>query len=84
MNRLSEHVHNTMAGIGRKILAGDVSINPYERKNRTGCDYCPYAGICGFDKKIPGYEYRRLDQLSAKDVWRKLEEEAAEDGNEMD
>lgn len=84
INRLSVHVHNTMAGIGRKILAGDVSINPYERKNRTGCDYCPYAGICGFDHKIPGYEYRRLDQLSAKDVWRKLGEEAAEDGNEVD
>lgn len=84
LTRLSDHVHNTMAGIGKKILAGDVSIHPYERKGRTGCDYCPYAGICGFDRKIPGYEYRRLDQLSAKDVWGKLEEEAAKNGNEVD
>lgn len=84
MDRLSKHVHHTIEDIGKKILSGDVSVNPYERKGRTGCDYCPYQGICGFDRKIPGYEYRRLDQLSSKDVWGKLEKEAAEYGSEMD
>ncbi len=83
-NRLSEHVHETMAGIGKHILSGNVVINPYERKGRTGCDYCPYMGICGFDRKIPGYEYRRLDQITSEGVWDKLEKEAAEHGNEVD
>lgn len=84
IRRLSGHVHHAMEDIGKKILDGNVAINPYERKGRKGCDYCPYAGICGFDRKIPGYEYRRLDQLSAKDVWGKLEKEAAKHGSEVD
>lgn len=82
--KLSKHVHHTVENIGNKILSGDVSINPYERKGRTGCDYCPYISICGFDRKIPGYEYRRLDQLSTKDVWSRLEKEAAEYGGKLD
>lgn len=82
--KLSAHVHHTVESIGNRILDGDVSINPYERKGRTGCDYCPYISICGFDRKVPGYEYRRLDQLSAKDVWSLLEKEAAGYGGEVD
>lgn len=84
IERLSAHVQNTMADIGRNILSGDVAINPYEKKGRTSCEYCPYKGICGFDQKIPGYKYRRLDRLSPKDVWIKLEEEEAEHGSEVD
>lgn len=85
IERLSEHVHTTMEDIGKQILAGNVSIYPYEKNGRTGCDYCPYKGICGFDRKIPGYEYRRLHPLSAKDVWEKLKEkEAAKHGSEVD
>lgn len=84
IERMSVHVQDTMAEIGRKILSGDVEINPYEKKGRNSCEYCPYKGICGFDQKIPGYKFRRLDQLSPKDIWEKLEEEAAEHGSEVD
>ena len=33
---------------------------PYKRGQESGCDYCPYRQVCGFDVKIPGYEYRDI------------------------
>ena len=84
LNQLSEHVNATVRKIGTEILAGKVAVNPYEKGTQTGCDYCPYQGICGFDGKIPGYEYRRLDKMAPKEVWEKLEKEAAEDGRDVD
>lgn len=58
---LSEHVNRRIVDTGRRILAGDVSVKPYDLSNRTGCDYCPYHTVCGFDKRIPGFEYRKLE-----------------------
>ena len=84
LQRLSDHVDRTVRNIGTEILAGKVAVNPYEKGSQTGCDYCPYQGICGFDGKIPGYEYRKFNKMTAKEVWEKLEKEAAEDGHDMD
>ena len=62
--------------VGAEILSGDVSVSPYEMNGRTGCDYCPYKGICGFDEKIPGYGYRKLGKLDKEDAILKMREEA--------
>ena len=52
---------------GRRILSGDIDINPYEMDQRSSCKYCVYRSICGFDEKIPGYSMRNLD-LQDKDA----------------
>ena len=45
------------------ILAGSIDVNPYyEKKEDYACQYCALKGICGFDPKIKGYEYRKLGQ----------------------
>ncbi len=60
---MSEYVNAIIKKTGRKILDGDVSMRPYQLDNRTGCDYCPYHTICGFDVRLPGYEYNRLEKF---------------------
>ena len=65
---MSEYVNRTITEAGRRILDGDVAVSPYELSNRTGCDYCPYHTICGFDTRIPGYSYRRLEKLDDADT----------------
>ncbi|MEY8336440.1 helicase-exonuclease AddAB subunit AddB [Lachnospiraceae bacterium 62-35] len=67
---------------GRKIVEGDIAIRPYKQGNRTACTYCPYHSICGFDRKVDGYSYRRLSNLKPEDIWKEIE--GGEDGNEMD
>lgn len=47
--------------LASNILAGSIDVNPYyEKKEDYACQYCPLYGICGFDTKIKGYEYRKL------------------------
>ena len=62
--------------IGSDILSGDVSVAPYEMGDRTGCDYCPYKGICGFDERIPGYQYRKLGKMDKEEAIGKMRKEA--------
>ena len=52
----------------RKILSGDTMPSPYLRGQETGCDYCPYRHVCGFDRKIPGYEYRDIGKTSKEEA----------------
>ncbi|MCI5700512.1 MAG: exodeoxyribonuclease V subunit gamma [Lachnospiraceae bacterium] len=71
---LSVYAANTVRGIGREILDGNVTVNPYERKGRSSCDYCSYRNICGFDSRIPGYEFRQLDSLKKEEIWQLMKE----------
>lgn len=43
------------------IRAGVVAPHPYEYKERTACDYCPYEVVCGFDPSVPTMRYRVID-----------------------
>lgn len=64
------------------ILQGDAKLNPYRSGDRTACDYCEYRAACGFDPRLPGYNYRNL----AKRPVEELKEEiwGKEDSYEVD
>lgn len=49
-----------MTEMGNAILNGDTAVYPYRKKDKSGCDYCPYRGICRFDSRVPGYGYHEL------------------------
>ncbi len=51
---------------------------------RTGCDYCPYHAVCGFDRKTAGFGYRKLKTLKPEEIWKEIipKEEEAGDGDE--
>lgn len=51
-----------------KITEGEAEINPYAYGSKTGCDYCKYGHICGFDRKIAGYEYRNIKKKSIEEI----------------
>ena len=59
-----------------QILAGDIDAHPYLRmqgnERKTGCDYCPYHSICGFDQRIAGFSYRNVYQIPDYTVWDEL------------
>ena len=52
---ISEYAKKQMKQIGTRILEGETEVSPYELGTMTGCSYCPYKAICGFEEKIPGY-----------------------------
>ena len=55
-------------GLKEEIYAGEAAAAPYELGDGTGCDYCPYMDICGFDPRIDGCTYRRLEKLSMEEA----------------
>ena len=58
---ISSFVNKKIRDYGKRILNGEIEVNPYEAGGRESCTYCEYRSICGFDPKIPGYKKRQLD-----------------------
>lgn len=72
---LDSYVKKKIADIRESIMNGTVEAAPYEMGTRNACTYCPYQGTCGFDRKIPGYEFRRLKQFADEEVWKAFAKE---------
>ncbi len=69
-----------------RMTQGDADAAPYELGKETGCDFCRYRNICGFDERIEGYEYRKLSRLTkdeALEAMRGIKEDIRH-GGEMD
>lgn len=83
---LSKYVNRKMASMGEEMLQGKIAPEPYTDGVRSACDYCGYAAVCGFDRKLPGMCRRKLPALSKSEVWQKLEEacKEEEDDREVD
>ena len=73
LEELCTFVRRRMTEFGSRIMEGYMAVNPYMRGDRTGCDYCKFAAVCGFDKKTPGYTYRRLGDLEDREIWDNVE-----------
>ena len=83
---LRDYVRSRCQKAGQEILEGNIAMTPYKDGNRTGCDYCPYHPVCGFDRKRPGHGYRKLKSLKPEEVWKEIlpredeEEDAVDPG----
>jgi ATP-dependent helicase/nuclease subunit B len=60
---LTGFVSRKVREIGTEILDGEASVSPVEYKGESPCTYCPYAEVCGFDRRVPGYEVRTLPAM---------------------
>ena len=65
---ISEFAGKKVEQIKENILDGDAKIMPYRLGDRTGCDYCPYHAVCGFEETVPGYQYQGLQPLDKEDA----------------
>ena len=72
---LNHFVKDKVKKIQESIMEGDASLSPYQRGNKNACTYCPYQTVCGFDRRLPGYDFRRLKEYSQKEIWKLFEEE---------
>ncbi len=75
---VSDYVNHKVKEIGREILDGKITLNPYEKGQNDACTYCAYRKVCGFDSGIPGYEKRSLEDLDRVEIFRRMQEEQCE------
>ena len=43
-------------------MEGQIDCVPFQMGQQSGCTYCDYHGVCGFDARMNGYEVRRLTE----------------------
>lgn len=69
---LSGFVQEKIKRFGKEIIDGNAEISPYRLQKATACDYCGYKGICGFDRRLPGYGYRDLKTVPKELIWEQI------------
>lgn len=72
---ISKYVEKEVKEIEGRMQEGEIDVSPYELGTSHGCDFCQFKGVCHFDEKIEGCEYRKLGKLSDEEVLRKMMEE---------
>ena len=72
---MSDYVSKKIAQIGREILDGTISLNPYEKGSEEACTYCAYKKVCGFEGSMPGCEKRKLADLDKQEALERMEAE---------
>ena len=76
---ISAYVNHVIGELGRRMLAGEIDVNPYEMKGTTACTWCSYRSICGFDEHMNGCGYRKLKQMrSDEDIFAAMKHEMGE------
>ena len=69
--KMSTFVNRKMQEIGSRIRQGDMEKKPFKKAETTGCTYCPYQGVCGFDLRLPGYKLNPIT-LSSEEAMEKI------------
>lgn len=72
---LGEYVRRKISDIQGEILDGEAEVAPYELEKKDACTYCPYLSVCGYDRKIPGFEHRRLKKYNDAELWKMIAKE---------
>ena len=76
LQMISNYVNYKIKNIGREMLDGCITVNPYEKGTSDACTYCAYRKVCGFDPSLPGYEKRMLDNLSKDEIMEQMKQQS--------
>lgn len=68
----SAYVRESISRMGAEMLEGNIAMQPYQKGNRTACDFCDYKSVCGFDETQPGYSYRRLGDFDKEEFLKRI------------
>lgn len=75
---IAEYSDQILQNASQEMLSGAMEVSPYHYSTRTGCDYCNYRDICGFDTKLEGYEYRQMEKLPDEEVLKRMQDRIQE------
>lgn len=75
LKTVSDYVSKKIAGIGREILDGKISLNPYELGSEEACTWCAFKRVCGFETSLPGCGKRKLDDMGQEEVLERMRQD---------
>lgn len=62
------YVNDTIAALGKRMLAGEIDAAPYELGDRQACTWCSYRSICRFDESVSGCTRRKLKKTGSDET----------------
>ncbi|MCC8029350.1 MAG: PD-(D/E)XK nuclease family protein [Lachnospiraceae bacterium] len=71
--QLREYADGVIGDAAKEILGGEIRVKPYRLGDRTGCDFCSFRGMCGFDRRIPGYGFEDEAYLKDDEIWERIQ-----------
>ena len=77
---LTEYAAKKAVQIGREILQGKAEKNPYQKGERTACDFCAYSEACGFDTRLNSCSVRPLRKQNKDWLWQEILDGRVYDG----
>lgn len=82
LKTISGFVTQKLVGLGKEILAGKISLNPYEKGSEEACTWCAYRHVCGFEASMPGCAKRKLEELDADEALERMTQEGTGTGEQ--
>lgn len=69
---LKEFTHEKIAELASGMQMGRITRQPVETGDYQACQYCEYKNACPFDEKLPGNNFRKIENLKDSDFWQKI------------
>lgn len=83
-NLLEDYVMKKSLDLGKSIMSGDISVNPYKDGQNCSCTYCAYSSVCGFSPDLYDGDYRKVRKVSDETVWDNIKKGVDENGRKLD
>ena len=69
---MMKFVEDKLKETGKKILSGNISVEPFKTKNNDACKYCVYGEICRLDKKLNVERRQNIDDNEILELMKKI------------
>ena len=69
---MMKFVEDKLKETGKKILSGNISVEPFKTKNNDACKYCVYGEICRLDKKLNVERKQNIDDNEILEYMKKI------------
>ncbi|MDO5111331.1 MAG: PD-(D/E)XK nuclease family protein [Clostridia bacterium] len=75
MRRVMAHADKMSRDTASRLLSGDAAALPARRRagGRTACQYCDYASVCGFDRKLPNSRCNNIESMNDREFMEKTD-----------
>lgn len=82
--QLSGFVTKKMTQMAEQIMEGEVGAAPFVDEKSSACEFCAYADVCGFDRKLSGMKEKRALEQDKCRIWELIARESGITGKEQE
>lgn len=79
-DQLQRYILSLIEQAGLQMITGDISLNPYEYKNKRACTFCSFKSVCQFDPILPENNFKQLQEMKDDDILEAMQQHEQKEG----